>query len=135
VKKIIIILVGLFLIGCSDTSTKQQNVEPMKTLDVSLEINPKMILLNETVTFTAFVKYGNVDISKDAVVQFEIIENGVSIGMVSPENLGEGKYVLDTKFFEPGEKQVIAHVDYKTLHEMPVLAFQVMERRKNHSKA
>ncbi|MCM3655111.1 FixH family protein [Metabacillus litoralis] len=125
-KKIIIILISFLLIGCSDSGTKQQKVEQPKTLDVSIESNPKKVLLNETVTFTAVVKYGNVAISKDAEVQFEIIENGVSIGMVSPKHLGEGKYVLDTKFFEPGEKQVIAHVDYKALHEMPVLAFQVM---------
>lgn len=120
-KKIIIILIALLLIGCSDSEAEQP-----KALGVSIESNPKKVLLNETVTFTAVVKYGNVAISKDAEVQFEIIENGVSIGMVSPKHVGEGKYVLDTKFFEPGEKQLIAHVGYKALHEMPVLTFQVM---------
>jgi YtkA-like len=121
VKKIMIILVALLLIGCSDPEAEQS-----RGLEVSIESTPKKVLLNEAVTFTAVVKYGNDAINEDAEVQFEIIENGVSNGMVSPKSLGEGKYVLDTKFFEPGEKQVIAHVDYKALHEMPVLTFQVL---------
>lgn len=125
-KKIVIFLVAILLIGCSDSSTTLKSVDQSNTLEVSLKSNTKKVVLNETATFTAIVKYGNEDISEEAEVQFEIIENGVSIGMVSPENVGEGKYVLDTKFFEPGEKQVVAHVSYKTMHEMPVLAFTVI---------
>ncbi|MGG3622884.1 FixH family protein [Bacillus gobiensis] len=126
-RTIIIILLAIFLVGCSDSSNKRQSVDKQKPLEVSLEMNTKKVVLNETVTLTAVVKYGNEDISKDADVQFEIIENGVSIGMVSPKHAGEGKYVLDTKFFAPGEKQVVAHVSYKTLHEMPTQSFSVVD--------
>ncbi|MBO1000639.1 hypothetical protein IOC57_23210 [Bacillus sp. SD075] len=124
-RSIIFILAILLLIGCSDSGKKQHELEQSKTLEVSLESNPKKIMLNEAVTFTAEVKYGTDDISKEAKVQFEIIENGVSIGLVSPKHIGDGKYLLETKFFEQGKKKVIAHVSYKTLHEMPVLSFQV----------
>ncbi|MDY0943200.1 hypothetical protein [Priestia megaterium] len=127
-KTIIIIFMSFLLIGCSNFTIKKQTVEQPKTLDVSLTSNYKELFLNEKVTFTTVVKYGEHPISKGAEVQFEIIENNVPIGMVSSENLGHGKYTLDTKFFEPGEKQVIAHVNYKNLHEMPVLAFQVISR-------
>lgn len=120
-----IIFAAMLLIGCSDTSLTQKSVKQQKTLEVSLKSETKEVLLNETATFTAIVEYGDTKISKDAVVQFEMIENGVSIGLVSPKNVGDGQYVLETKFLEPGEKQVVAHVNYKTLHEMPVLTFTV----------
>lgn len=127
-KTITIIFMSFLLIGCSDSKIKKQTVEKPKILDVSLASNSKELSLNKKVTFTTVVKYGDRPISKGAEVQFEIIENNVSIGMVSPKNLGQGKYTLDTKFFEPGEKQVIAHVNYKNFHKMPALALQVIDR-------
>ncbi|MBK5446416.1 hypothetical protein ACFY5J_14055 [Peribacillus butanolivorans] len=123
-KSIIFILSIFLLIGCSDSGNKQQLEQP-KSLKVLLESNPKKIKINEAVAFTAEVKYGTENVSKEAEVQFEIIENGISIGSVFPKNKGDGKYLLETKFFDQGQKKVIAHVSYKTLHEMPELSFQV----------
>ena len=46
----------------------------------------KQVKVNEPVKVTAEVKFGNKDISKDTILEFEIIENGVSVGSVNPEN-------------------------------------------------
>ena len=94
---------------------------------MTLESNPKQVQINEKVTFTSNVTYGNENISKDAEVMFEVIENGVSYGNLPIEPNANGSYQLELKFIEPGNHQVIAHVTYKDLHEMPILPLQVTE--------
>ncbi|MCY8232333.1 FixH family protein [Priestia endophytica] len=112
----LILFISLLLVGYSQSSIAHSPVET-PALKVSLNSDTTKLTINNTASLTAFVTYGAEKID-DAYVQFEIIENGASLGMVSPKVLEEGKYVLDTKFLEPGEKQVIVHVDYKEQHEM-----------------
>ena len=94
---------------------------------MTIESDPKQVQMNEKVTFTSKVKYGNEDISKEAEVMFEVIENGVSYGNLPVEPSAEGIYQLELKFSEPGKHQVIAHVTYQDLHEMPILNLEVTE--------
>ncbi|MFP3887625.1 FixH family protein [Priestia filamentosa] len=112
----LILFISLLLVGCSQSSIAHSPAE-IPALKVSLNSDTTKLTINNTASLTASVTYGAEKID-DAYVQFEIIENGASLGMVSPNVLEEGKYVLDTKFLEPGEKQVIVHVDYKEQHEM-----------------
>ncbi|MED3724898.1 FixH family protein [Priestia endophytica] len=112
----LILFISLLLVGCSQSSIAHSPAET-PALKVSLNSDTTKLTINNTASLTASVTYGAEKID-DAYVQFEIIENGASLGMVSPNVLEEGKYVLDTKFLEPGEKQVIVHVDYKEQHEM-----------------
>lgn len=112
----LILFISLLLAGCSQSSIAHRSVET-PALKVSLSSDTTNLTINSTASLTASVTYGAEKID-DAHVQFEIIENGTSLGMVSPKVLEEGKYVLDTKFLESGKKQVIVHVDYKEQHEM-----------------
>jgi len=126
-RTIVIILFIFWLAGCSSSVENQIKAEKPKELEVTIESDPKQVQINEKVTFTSTVKYGNEDISKDAEVMFEVIENGMSYGNLPIEPSANGTYQLELKFSEPGEHQVIAHVSYKDLHEMPILPFQVTQ--------
>lgn len=127
VRTIVIILFMLLLAGCSSSVENRIQAEKPKELEVTLESNPKKIQVNEKVTFTSIVKYGNEDISKDAEVMFEVIENGVSYGNLPVKPSANGTYQLELKFSEPGKHKVIAHVTYQGFHEMPSLPLQVTE--------
>lgn len=115
------------LTGCSNTIENKIQAEKPKELKVTLESNPKKLHVNEKVTITSTVKYGNEDISKDADVTFEVIENGVSYGDVPVDPSANGNYQLELKFSEPGKQKVIAHVTYQGFHEMPSLPLKVTE--------
>lgn len=122
----VLVLFMLLLAGCSNSANQQKNSEEPQ-LKVTLESDPKQIQLNEKVTFTSKVTYGTENVSEEAKVTFEVIENGVSFGRLPVEPNADGIYQLDVKFVEPGEHQVIAHVDYQGLHEMPILSFHLTE--------
>lgn len=115
----------LLLIGCS--AQKQQTLDFPEELMVTMDSDRQQLKVNEPVKITAKVKFGDIDIDKDTTVDFEIIENGVSVGTVSPEDAGDGKYTLETMFSSKGTHEVVAHVYYEWFHEMPKLTFNVSE--------
>lgn len=121
----IIAAFSLFLlVGCS-VDHQRTSAKP-EQLEVTIDSDKKQLKVNEPVKVTAKVKYGNKEISKeDSKVEFEIIENGVSVGSVTPDYEGKGKYTLKTMFLEEGSHQVVAHVDYKEFHEMPILSLHL----------
>ena len=124
--RILILFLSIFLLaGCStNESVKTQKTKELK---VTLESKPKKLKLNEKVAIQAMVEYGGKRLSKGAEISFEIIENDVSIGNVTPKNLGNGVYGIETMFIDPGNHQVIAHVSYKLFHEMPRIEFKLKE--------
>lgn len=111
------------VVGCSN----QSEVYSTKKLDVHIVSDKEQIKVNEPVKFIATVTYGNEKITEAATVKFEVIENGVSSGLLEPVNEGNGTYILETMFLSPGQHQVIPHVDYKGFHEMPSLSLHVSE--------
>jgi hypothetical protein len=127
VRPILILLFMLLLSGCSSSVSDNIKDEKPKELEVTLESNPKQVQINEKITVTLNVTYGNENISNDAEVMFEVIENGVSYGYLPVEPNTNGSYQVELKFMEPGNHQVIAHVSYKDLHEMPIFNLQVTE--------
>jgi uncharacterized protein YcfL len=127
VRPIVMLLFMLLLAGCSSSFSNQIKDEKPKELEMTLESNPKQVQINEKITVTSNVTYGNKNISNDAEVMFEVIENGVSYGNLPVEPNANGTYQVELEFIEPGKHQVIAHVSYKDLHEMPILNLQVTE--------
>lgn len=115
----------LLLVGCS--VDQQRTVQKPEKLEVTIDSNKKKLKVNEPVKVTAKVQFGEKDISKDTKVVFEIIENGISSGSVDPKKEKDGSYSLETMFLAAGEHQVIAHVDYKEFHEMPILSLDLSE--------
>ncbi|MFS0879085.1 FixH family protein [Metabacillus niabensis] len=127
-QKLMVIHVSLLLVGCSHIVQDHQKIEEKpKKLEVRLESNPTQVHVNEKLIITSNITYGNEKISKGAEVMFEVIENGVSYGNLPVKPSNNGEYQLELKFMEPGQHQVISHVSYKNLHEMPYLNFQVTE--------
>ena len=122
--RIIIVFLSIFLLaGCSSETVNKQLIKELK---VTIDSKPEHVKLNEAVEVKSIVEYGGKR-SKGAEISFEIMENGTSIGNVTPDNLGEGVYGIETMFIEPGEHQIIAHVNYKEFHEMPRIDFTFNE--------
>lgn len=118
-------VIGLIAIvtGCN----AQQEEYLTKKLEVQIISDKEQIKANEPVKFIATVKYGNKKITEPATVNFEVIENGVSSGLMEPVHEEKGTYTLETMFLSAGQHKVISHVDYKGFHEMPSLSLQVSE--------
>lgn len=119
----------LLLTGCTNESqqTEQQITEWPEELQVSLKTDHNQVKVNDPVKITANVEYGDIDISEDTKVDFEIIENGVPIGTLPSEYEGNQKYSVVTKFSSTGQHQVVVHVYYEWFHEMRKLKFKVSE--------
>ena len=115
--RIVVVLVVLLLAAC-------QKSEPAG-LVVDLQSSVETASVNEVVQFVAFVKYDDEPVTADADVQFEVIENGISYGNLPIKPSKEGEYELELKFIEPGEHQIISHVTYGEMHEMPTLTVEV----------
>lgn len=126
VRTVILIIFILLVTGCSNVLKKESLEE--KGLEVILESNALEASLDDTVTFTSKVKYQNETVNNNNLaVEFEVIENGVSYGRLPIEPNDKGEYTLDLKFSEPGEHQIVSHVSYEGLHEMPALSFKITE--------
>lgn len=122
-KNLVKVSCGMLLIwmlaGCQEEKAEQ--------LQVTIDSNKNQLSINEPVKVEAQVTFGNEQVEDEADVQFEIIENGVSVGTVPPKSEGDGKYSLETMFLTEGQHQITAHVDYKDFHEMPTLTLEVEE--------
>ena len=67
----------VFIVGCA---SQQSTASLPEKLEVTITSDKKQVKVNEPVKVIAEVKFGNEDISKDTKIEFEIIENGVSVG-------------------------------------------------------
>ncbi|AGK53685.1 hypothetical protein B1NLA3E_09635 [Bacillus sp. 1NLA3E] len=92
---------------------------------VTIDRNKKELKVNEPVEVTVDLKFDNLDISNDTIVDFEIVKNGVQVDKGNSEYVGDGKYIIKTMFSSPGQQQLVAHVYYEWFHEMPTLSFDV----------
>ncbi|MGE8077466.1 FixH family protein [Peribacillus loiseleuriae] len=118
-KFILLIVCLLILAGCSASD------EPKATKAVGLEVNvksnPKDAKLLEPVKIIATVTNDGVEVSEKAEVMFELIKkDGATLGSINPENIGNGKYQIETIFDEEGVYQIISHVSLENAHEMPI---------------
>lgn len=122
---ILTFLISLIVLGgCS--ANNQPSASKATGLEVEISSNPKNAKLLEPVKITAVVTNNGVPVSKDAEVEFELMKkDGGSIGSVQPENMGDGKYQIETIFDEEVVYQVVSHVTYENQHEMPIYEINV----------
>ncbi|MEF2967278.1 FixH family protein [Paenibacillus sp. M1] len=123
----------LLLSGCgkngsdSASASANNNLEPIK---VQLEVAPQEIQTGEKVKFTAKVTYQGEEVDDAKEVMFEFWKDGDSEddhSMESVQSAGEGNYVLEATFDDPGTYHVISHVTAKDQHSMPSAEFTVIE--------
>lgn len=119
------LMIGLVVLlgGCS---ANDRPVSKATGLEVEVISNPTKATLLEPVKITAVVTNDGVSVSDKAEVKFELIKkDGATIGSVNPENIGDGKYQIETIFDEVGVYQIVSHVTLENDHEMPIYEMNV----------
>ena len=111
----------LFIGGCRDAQ------QAVSFLEVELTSDKRNVKMDEPFTLTVAVAYGEKDISRDVIIEVEFIEDGISLGSVNPEYLGNGRYELEMKLISEGEHIVVAHASYGDYYETRFLTFHVTE--------
>ena len=111
----------LVLVGCSNKE------EATPFLQLTFTSDKETVKVDEVFILTAEVTYGNRDISEGTIVEFEFIENGMSLGTVNPNYVGEGVYELEMKLLSTGEHIIIAHVSYEEIYQTDFITFNVEE--------
>lgn len=110
----------LLLAGCT------AKAEPKPLLDVSVKTNKQTVEAFEPVKITTTVTLNDEPLDDEVDISYEIINpSGVSVGSVTPEKQADGRYVIETSFDEKGTYQVVSHVSYTSLHEMPIAEVEV----------
>lgn len=117
----------LVLAGCVQKEPISENDLSKQGLQVSINSNVKEVKAFEPIKIFAKVTNAGTPVEKTEEIKFEIIKKeGPTIGSVNPENLGKGKYQIETIFDEPGVYQIISHVTVTGAHEMPKLEITVV---------
>lgn len=111
----------LFISGCHDGK------QAVSFLEVDFTSDKENVKVDEPFTLTVAVEYGEKDISRDVIIEIEFIENGISLGSINPEYLGNGQYELEMKLISEGEHMVVAHASYEDYYETRFLSFHVTE--------
>lgn len=97
-------------------------------LDVQLTVNPEHAEINEPVTFTAKVTYGDKPVTDPDDVEFEIWRaNDENHENIPVKHAGDGIYELQKSFTEEGTYYIYSHVTAEGYHAMPKKEFIIGE--------
>ncbi|MGG3456108.1 FixH family protein [Paenibacillus rhizolycopersici] len=122
-------LVLVVIAGCSSKeSTSAQADTTLEPIQVELEVVPSIVKIGDTVKFTAKVTHHgeNVDDAKEVMFEFwNTADDNAKHSQVKVKSAGNGKYVLEHSFKEPGTYEVISHVTARDQHSMPSKQFTV----------
>lgn len=113
------IILGISLVACGSNDQANELSDEVLFVEVDF-IVPETVEVDETITLTAEVMYGD-DIETDAVVRFEVWEKGDEDNseMFDAENNGDGTYTHDYTFTKDGIYEMYAHTDAQHQHVMP----------------
>lgn len=117
----------LVLVGCVKKEPISEKAVSSQGLQVAIDSTVKEIKVFEPIKIFANVTNASEPVEKTEEIKFEIIKkDGPTIGSVNPDNLGKGKYQIETMFDEPGVYQIISHVSVAGAHEMPKIEITVV---------
>ncbi|OCA81601.1 hypothetical protein A8F94_22290 [Bacillus sp. FJAT-27225] len=131
-KKLLVILVGLFLLalaGCgksneNNASNGNKN-SPPQMVEVMFNI-PEKVEQNKEAELKVHVTQGDENVEDANEVKFEIRKQGASENeMIEAEHKGEGIYSIRKIFSEPGKYDIISHVTAREMHTMPKVTIDV----------
>lgn len=125
----VILLVLIVIAGCSKGGSKAAEADAMlEPIHVQLEVTPAAPINGEPVTFTATVTHQGkmVDDAKEVMFEFwNTADDNAKHHQVKVKSAGNGTYVLEHTFQEPGTYEVISHVTARDQHSMPSKQFTV----------
>ncbi|WP_059052963.1 FixH family protein [Paenibacillus senegalimassiliensis] len=122
------ILTLTLLGGCARTESTAMENFSLAPIKVQLEVTPDPVQIGETVTFTATVTHQEQIVDDADEVTFEFWREDDTEGehgQVTVTSAGNGTYVLEQSFDEPGTYKVISHVTARDQHSMPSKSFTV----------
>lgn len=125
------VIVLVFVVaGCgrSESSSASATDTALEPILVVLDVTPSVAKVGEPVTFTAKVTHHgeNVDDAKEVMFEFwNTADDNAKHNQVKVKSAGDGTYVLEHTFKEPGTYQVISHVTARDQHSMPSKPFTV----------
>lgn len=124
-----IVLVMVVMSGCTRGETKAAEANAaLEPIQVELEVMPSVVKAGDPVTFTATVTHRgeNVDDAKEVMFEFwNTADDKAKHDQVKVKGAGNGTYVLEHSFKEPGTYEVISHVTARDQHSMPSKQFTV----------
>jgi hypothetical protein len=117
-----IILVSLFLVGCTKDDVDESSVEMEKPLEVTI-LTEENVSVHTNVALLAQVKYGNEYVNDADEVNFEVWESGLREEgeTVAGSFTKDGIYSADYVFNHDGVYYMYAHTTAKGMHTMPKL--------------
>ncbi|GGA65756.1 FixH family protein [Ornithinibacillus halotolerans] len=128
-KLIFIILIAgaLLLTACSGNS-QNENEDELLILEATLEV-PETADVNEEITLSANVTYGDKSVTDADEVVYEIWEEGnkEESYKIESTNNEDGTYTATTSFDKDGIFHVQVHVTARALHTMPKQAITIGE--------
>jgi hypothetical protein len=130
-KKLLLSILSLLIFtsmaACSQSNGKKEETSIVpQILDVQLLINPEQGNVNEPITFSAKVLYGEEEVTDADEVEFEIWRaNEENHEKVVVEHKSNGVYELEKSFSKEGTYYIYAHVTAEDMHYMPKKEFVV----------
>ncbi|MDU4698520.1 MULTISPECIES: FixH family protein [Paenibacillus] len=125
----VIMLTLVVIAGCSKGGSTAAEADAMlEPIQVELEVTPSAAKTGEPVTFTATVTHHGerVDDAKEVMFEFwNTADDNAKHNQVKVKGAGNGTYVLEHTFQEPGAYEVISHVTARDQHSMPSKQFMV----------
>ncbi|WP_334071263.1 FixH family protein [Paenibacillus sp. A14] len=126
------LLFAVLLSGCGNPKGTDHHIaadanmlEPIK---VELRVNPAEVTAGKPVRFEAKVTHQGQNVDDAKEVMFEYWKDGSPEDEHSKEVVagsGDGLYVLEKTFEEPGTYHVISHVTARDQHSMPSEGFTI----------
>jgi protein SCO1/2 len=98
----------------------EASASPKQPLDVNIVLNPDTVQTGQPETLMAVVSQGDKKVNDADEVMFEVWKKGKSQHqMVKGESKGNGTYVMEKTFDDPGTYFVMSHVTARGQHVMP----------------
>lgn len=126
------LLFAVLLSGCGKSKGTDHHAaadaDALEPIKVELQISPAEVAAGEPVKFEAKVTHQGENVDDAKEVMFEYWKDGSAEDEHSKEAVagsGEGMYVLEKTFEEPGTYHVISHVTARDQHSMPSKEFTV----------
>ncbi|WP_018752847.1 FixH family protein [Paenibacillus sanguinis] len=122
------ILTLTLLGGCARTESAAMENFSLVPIQVQIQVTPDSVRVGETVTFTATVTHNEERINDADEVAFEFWredDTEEEHSQITVTSAGDGTYVLEQSFDQPGTYKVISHVTARDQHSMPSKSFIV----------
>lgn len=113
-------LLMIFLLSACSNEQNNDDLDGLTMLEVDFDV-PETAEVNETITLTATVTYGDEPVTDPRQVDFEIWERGKEdeSEWIEAENHGDGTYTTEVTFEHDGIFEMYVHTTAHGLHVMP----------------